>query len=192
MQNTITSSFTLEQVESYVKKELKRGANDDKHPYHTLVLSTCKMEAVKARYVVLRNFDPHSWAIAIYTDKRSSKVAELRGDPNAHLLFWNPKRKLQIGIQAKAEVWDEEKSNEVWTNYQGRPDDFIHQLAPGLQIDSIKAGQQLDSGVGGEHFTGISFIPAAMDVLQLNKEGHIRAELLLENGKVVKASWLAP
>lgn len=94
----------LDAVLDEVWHQLARGVSDASAPARTLVLATSGAEGGEARMVVLRGSDRAADLLLLHTDALSPKVAELRADPRATLLAWDPQGHLQIRMRVTATV----------------------------------------------------------------------------------------
>lgn len=148
--------------------ELRRSNTDPKHPYKTVVLSTAG-EYPESRWVVKRSYDDqlHTW---IYTDSRTPKVSQLKTNPNASLLYYHPKKKLQIRIQATTTIHTEGQAYEEHkSRILQRPADYTTLLTPGhlLEADQVQYGPEI-------HFALLQMVPVRWDILLLDREQHSR------------------
>ena len=83
--------------------ELHRGALDPKHPFRYLTVATVGEQFPQVRTVVMRQFTADLEFLA-YTDVRSSKVQELLEVPRVSLLFYHPKKQVQVRVKALATI----------------------------------------------------------------------------------------
>ena len=91
-------------------KAIQRGTVDRKSPYRLPVLSNTFENKVFQRIVVVRAFDEKSMELTIYTDNASKKYHQLHVHPECALLFWDPRKKMQIQASAKASFIDNKDS----------------------------------------------------------------------------------
>ena len=98
-----SSSETPKEIWQTVLHELHRGALDPKHPFRYLTVATVGSQFPQVRTVVLRQFTA-DLEFLVYTDVRSSKVQELLEVPRVSLLFYHPKKQVQVRIKALAKI----------------------------------------------------------------------------------------
>ena len=169
--------------------ELQRGALDLKHPFRYLTLATVGNQFPQVRTLVLRQFSA-DLEFLVYTDARSSKVKELLDVPRVSLLFYHPKKQVQVRVHAHATIHvEDELARAHWKRVSDkRRSEYQSKLGPGTRIGSPSAGWKSSS----EHsnFSVVKFVPLSIEVLQLDREGHLRIQFDLASGW--KGSWLVP
>ncbi|MCE2779192.1 MAG: pyridoxamine 5'-phosphate oxidase family protein [Algoriphagus sp.] len=169
--------------------ELQRGALDPKHPFRYLILATVGNQFPQVRTLVLRQFSA-DLEFLVYTDARSSKVKELLEVPRVSLLFYHPKKQVQVRVHAHATIHvEDELARAHWKRVSDkRRSEYQSKLGPGTRIGSPSAGWESSS----EHsnFSVVKFVPLSIEVLQLDREGHLRIQFDLASGW--KGSWLVP
>jgi len=157
--------------------ELIRSNVDPKHPYKTCVLSTVG-KYPESRWVVKRGMNSKDFSMLIYTDSRSPKVSQIKKDNRVSLLYYHPKKKLQIRINALGELLDEgELYDTHFKKVQNHPKDYSTLLAPGSVLDG-----QLQYG-SDINFTLLVIKPILWDILELGKKRHYRVRYELEDNK---------
>ncbi|MEM9838414.1 MAG: pyridoxamine 5'-phosphate oxidase family protein [Pseudomonadota bacterium] len=172
---------------------LARGAVDGRHAYHWPALATVGMDGVPAvRTVVLRRFDPGTYGLTFYTDRRTAKAAELAANPRAAVHFYDPKARVQLRFSGTAEILT---AGPVWQEAldrarQGPLLDYTIAPAPGTPIDAPEEAQA-DAVPAEETFAVIQFTPQTADYLRLSREGHRRAKLDFSVDPA-RATWLIP
>lgn len=186
----IHMDHSLMEVFEAVKQELKRATFDKKHPFRYTVLST-QSDHVRSRYVVLREI-AHPFQFIIYTDNRSRKVKDLAKHNEAQLLFYHPKKQVQVILTGYTSLLQHEKfSNEAWSKVQGNAQRAYNTLkAPGTPINDPKDGHLWREAMDDEHFAVITIDPHQIEVLQLNRLEHIRASF--QKSDDWKGQWLVP
>lgn len=95
---------SLEDTLNDVWQRLGRGVADRRAPARHPVLATCGADGAEARVVVLRGADRADATLEVHTDTASAKVAELREHPNATLLIWDQKARLQIRVRVAVAI----------------------------------------------------------------------------------------
>jgi pyridoxamine 5'-phosphate oxidase len=183
------SSDAPSQIWQNVLHELHRGALDPKHPFRFLTLATSGAQFPQVRTVVLRQLSP-AMEFVVYTDVRTAKVQDLLTTPRVSLLFYHPKKQVQVRIKAIATLHVEDAiAQEHWKRVSGkRQSEYKSGLAPGTRIESPDLGWEAHSE--SAHFSVLKFSPLAIEVLQLAREGHLRIQFDLASGW--QGTWLVP
>jgi pyridoxamine 5'-phosphate oxidase len=160
------------------KTELFRSNADRKHPFRLMYLAT-RGAYPEVRTVVKRHID-QELRVLFYTDQRSPKVQQIQHDPRVSLLFYHPRKQLQVRIRGEASLLT------AGSEYEAR----LQQIkqSPGLKDYTTGAapGSLLQEGTAfGEndeiHFAMVKIHPHLIDVLQLAPKGHQRAEYQWQN-----------
>lgn len=178
----------LNQIFNDLKNEVKFGYLKKKHPFRYPYLATIKNNKPIQRTVVLRDatidFD-----LLIYTDERSNKIKELERNPNASLLFYHPKKLLQIKIEGCIQIIRSGKNYEDhWSRIQGKSkNDFISKNAPGTAIDNP---DHVEYNEVEHHFCLLKLVPESIEYLQLKRPNHIRARF--DNSTQWEGQFLNP
>jgi len=197
---------TSEDIREQIWKELGRATHDRHHAWRTPVLATATegggVNGVNARTVVLRGAQAKHQLLEIYTDQRSSKVAELSAQPNACLVFWSPRLHWQLRVQAEWSI--QTTGAEVASRWQAvrqtkSAGDYMTYLAPGA---SLPQGEGDGEGEGNLQGAGLAPVAKAVeenyfailqarvieiDWLELGREQHRRAKWVGEAWQ-----WLSP
>ena len=169
--------------------ELHRGALDPKHPFRYLTVATVGEQFPQVRTVVMRQFTADLEFLA-YTDVRSSKVQELLEVPRVSLLFYHPKKQVQVRVKALATIHvEDELAQEHWKRVPDkRRSEYQSKLDPATRIAAPAAGWESSSE--HSHFSVLKFSPLSIEVLQLAREGHLRIQYDLASGW--QGVWLVP
>jgi hypothetical protein len=169
--------------------ELQRGALDPNHPFRYLTVATAGNQFPQVRTVVLRQFTP-DLEFLVYTDVRTSKVQELLEVPRVSLLFYHPKKQVQVRVKALATIHVEDEFAQAhWKRVPDkRRSDYQSKLGPGTRVEAPSAGWESSSE--GSCFSVLKFSPLSIDVLQLAREGHLRIQYDLASGW--QGVWLVP
>jgi len=97
-----------------LKKELFNGVNKKGHPFRYFTLATLNNGRPKQRTVVLRKISK-DLKFTFYTDCRSPKIEQIKSNENVNLLFYHPKKLIQITIEGKAkQITNNEVTNTYW------------------------------------------------------------------------------
>jgi hypothetical protein len=180
---------TLAEIEAALWRELSRAPRDKHHDWRTPVLASVDGDGADARTVVLREVDPVTQTLRIFTDARSPKVAQLRAHPQGTLLAWSARLSWQLRLRVTLQVeTDGLALASRWARLKLSPaaQDYLSPLAPGSALDgraAVPAPVVHDRG----HFALISAEVRAIDWLELHAEGHRRALF-----DAAGARWLAP
>lgn len=195
----VSSTFHAENL----WKTLSRATVDKKHPWRVVGFSTSGHEGVNSRNIILRSVEYQQALVTFYTDLRSGKIADLAHDPRVSLLFWNPRSNEQLRAWGKASVVSD--SSLLEKHWSRIPDyakkDYSTLSAPGVPLTEWVGDTELGVGaVGGAIGVGSAAEPLLdlnnarrnfriiqvqvqrMDYLKLDREGHQRVGLSLNDG----------
>ena len=178
----ILPNNTLREIPSIIFSELRKVVSRKKHPFKNVVLTTVKEQIPHSRWVVFRKLTLEQ-NFLVYTDGRSEKIKNLRKNPNCGLLFYNNRQGLQIHFSAVSTIHQEnELTKKYWQGIVGKSsENYTTVYPPGLPINSIDKGHKTDKDLNDKHFSIIEFRPVNMKMLQLSRDGHIRANFVKIN-----------
>ena len=165
-------------------KELELATVERKHPFRFCYLATTEVDNVPAqRTVVLRNVLPSN-EMLIYTDYRSSKLQEIKQQPQVSILFYHPIKQLQVRFQATAKIHHQDTRCLVaWNKLNDHnKKDYQIELPPGSDLPNIYEDLGRNPEFGSNFFSIISLTPINIDILQLSRMGHKRFVGQMENG----------
>ncbi len=188
----INRNDSLTEVFSNVSHELHRGALDRNHPFRFVSLSTVAGSHANSRLVVLRQV-LEDLSCVFFTDKRSQKISDLSDNSEATLLFWHAGKKVQVSVRGSVVVHNENKvAREYWSgiSIDGRKA-YGSTLSPGSRVDRPELAHDWPSEIGSEFFSVIVVRASEMDVLQLHKLSHYRAQFKFVNNDWL-GSWVVP
>ena len=153
------------------------------------------------RIVVLRKSDQENNLIQYHSDIRSDKIAKLKANKNAAMLFYDKEEKIQVRLKVECTVNHENditKQSWLKTGHMSRKC-YLVDHGPGTESNNPTSGlkPELDnfeftmeqSEVGYKNFTVIQCKIKSMEWLYLAAKGHRRARFDLENNK---DTWLIP
>ena len=153
------------------------------------------------RIVVLRKSDQSNSLIQYHSDIRSNKIAKLKSNKNASMLFYDKDEKIQVRLKVECTVNHDNKITiESWlkTGHMSRKC-YLVDNGPGTESPTPTSGlkPELDnfeftmeqSEVGYKNFTVIQCKIKSMEWLYLAAKGHRRARFDLESNK---EHWLIP
>ena len=188
--------LTPEKTLSEIRSVLARACLDRNHKmrYFTFCTSAPGTAESACRMVVFRRLID-TWTIRFYTDSRSSKVAELKQNPNCSLLFWNPGNNLQIRMKAEARLHHLNKiTSEEWMHIQGSAvKSYSSEVPPGTAIDSPEKAHSRNPEAGPEFFAVVDCTPFEIRALQLNSSDHLALRFIREDAaKTWTGGWIVP
>jgi len=165
------------------KQELIRSNADYRHPFNLMTLATIdgKTAYPQVRTVVMRHIDS-LFSVLFYTDSRSPKVAQIEANNLTSLMWYHPKRKLQVRMDCTAHIVEEEsllyKDHLLKVKQSKSVSDYTASLAPGTELRGLEVEYR-----GEIHFSLIQLNPKNIEVLQLSSEAHQRALYIKVNGQ---------
>jgi general stress protein 26 len=185
----ITRRNNLDEVLEIIFDEIKRSVVDRKHPFRYLVFSSSAKNA-SSRYVVLRGIDSKG-RLMIYTDGRSRKVEEIRKNNQVQLLFFHPRKKVQVIISGLASLADDSKTDGEWESVQGYArKSYTTAKAPGTPVIKPEDAFDWDDELQSKYFRVILVDPFKVEILQLDGQEHLRA--IYNKETEWKGSWVVP
>ncbi len=190
MTPTKQTEIELHQFYQDAWTELRRATVDKKHPFRYFVLASVLDNQVHQRTLALRSIDEqqHIWA---YTDFRTPKIKQLQDNPQVSLLFFHPRKWLQIRVQAIAQIhYQDETTAAVWKGISVHSQkDYTTALPPGTSLETSEKVEYLEEQVN--YFCRMAFVPQSVELLQIRREGHLRAKFQSQDN-TWKGSWLVP
>jgi 3-hydroxyisobutyrate dehydrogenase len=174
---------------------LLRGATDRRSAFHICTVATVDDDGhPRARGVVLRDCNPEECWLRFNTDRRSPKLVQMVANPEAAMLFYDEKAKIQLRLKVRLEPMDAESVAKVW---EGTPS-YSRQCyqvtqAPGTVIsepsDVVFDAASTDDGE--PNFAPIRARVESIEWLYLAAKGHRRARFEF-GGADATAQWLVP
>ena len=186
--------LALENALNKLQKAVKKR-NDDLHLLSVVTID--EQNRPNTRNVVLRDFSIENLTIRFHTDKRSSKIKDIKLNKDICLIGYDKRAKLQIRIDAEAySIDDKEILLEIWQKmYPMSRECYRVAKSPGDKIESlaeIKFNEDNDSNlVGFDNFAAVQCNIKSMEILYLSHTGHIRAKYNNDSG-ILKGEWLVP
>lgn len=181
-------------LDSYLNKSLeylRSGAAGDNNSFQYLHLSTIDMNGrPRSRTIVLREVRENDDFI-IFTDDRTTKVVELKQNPEVHLIGYDHQQLTQLRIHARAEIIsDPSERNQLFEQVTDkRIKDYTVDPAPGTRIDDPSELTYLDDEE--HHFCPLRLVPYELEYLELKRPNHLRALFKKQDGRW-KGEWIAP
>lgn len=182
---------------------LYRAAISRNDAMRTPVLATVAEGYPHQRTIVLRRVDPQEQQLYFFSDARAPKIDHLQQNTNCNVLFWDPRKKVQIEIQAKGQVLQQTSiTQQFWKkiNIGGRTS-YAALQAPGTAIEKEQAylpkdwGSNMDiqdSEFAFKHFAVLELVAHQLDILHLHPAGHQRCLFIKGNDKVWEKQWIVP
>lgn len=188
-----------------VWRMLDRAAADFFSPLHTPVFATVDATgAAHARTVVLRGFDRDRRELVFSTDVRSPKAAQLRHDPRAAWLFYDPVAGIQLRVECRARVETAGAAVDALWNRLPEHSRMHHASphVPGAALDAACAqapveffGRSMtadESAFARSNFALVACNIVSIDWLRLGEQGHRRARFDWSPDGTPASNWLAP
>jgi len=182
--------MTKDEIWQEIKDELQKGASEKVHPFHYFTIATLGVDKfARLRLVSLRNVS-NDLKLTFFTDKRSKKVLHIKENNRISLLFYDPKRLVQLRIEAIASInanqFEIKKSwEEVDTESRK---DYITKDAPGSSLESPELLQYLKEG---DYFSLVEIDPFRIEYLKLKNTGHLKIKFS-KNDKGWGSEYLVP
>ena len=153
------------------------------------------------RIVVLRKSDQSNNLVQFHSDIRSDKIAKLKSNKNASMLFYDKEEKIQVRLKVECNIHhNNETTKESWskTGHISRKC-YLVENGPGTESPKPTSGlkPELDnfeftmeqSEEGYKNFTVIQCKVKSIEWLYLAAKGHRRARFDIETNK---DTWLVP
>ncbi len=153
------------------------------------------------RIVVLRKSDQSNNLVQFHSDIRSDKIAKLKSNKNASMLFYDKEEKIQVRLKVECNInHKNEITKESWskTGHISRKC-YLVENGPGTESPKPTSGlkPELDnfeftmeqSEEGYKNFTVIQCKIKTIEWLYLAAKGHRRARFEVDNNKEY---WLVP
>ena len=179
----------------FARNELVTGVKKSNHPFHLCTLATINTQnAPELRTVVSRHVESSLESIIIHSDKRSSKNEQINLNPNVSLLYYSFLQRFQIRLTGVAEVIHngDENTRRFLESSPHAQVCYAYPNAPGTDINiPTKEGlnpeinvKQIDAikDVAHSNFSHIKTTIKTIDLLWLNKKGHVRVFGEKDNG----------
>lgn len=184
----------LEDLAGHVLDRLRHAAERRDGPWRTPMLATVAPDGAPAlRTVVLRAVDPGRRALAVYTNRRSDKAAQLTVQPKVELGFWDPAAAEQLRVAGSARTLVD--GPEVDRAWQALPADarriYLDRTAPGTPLRHSGSSGLRASDPRHEVFAVIEIVWERWDWLWLGPGGHRRARVQWSGG-TPRCEWVEP
>ena len=199
MQPSFYEDFS--EIKTKIWSMLNNAIKDRSSQFRIPVFICGSQDDFDGRIVVLRKSDQSNNLIQYHSDIRSNKIAKLKNNKNASMLFYDKDEKIQVRLKVECTVnHDNEITKESWlkTGHMSRKC-YLVDNGPGTKSPSPTSGlkPELDnfefsmeqSEAGYKNFTVVQCKIQNMEWLYLAAKGHRRAKFDLENNK---EHWLVP
>jgi pyridoxamine 5'-phosphate oxidase len=199
MQPSFYEDFS--EIKTKIWSMLDNAIKDRSSQFRIPVFICGSQDDFDGRIVVLRKSDQSNNLIQYHSDIRSNKIAKLKNNKNASMLFYDKDEKIQVRLKVECTVnHDNEITKESWlkTGHMSRKC-YLVDNGPGTESPSPTSGlkPELDnfeftmeqSEAGYKNFTVIQCKIKNMEWLYLAAKGHRRAKFDL---KTNKDYWLIP
>ena len=186
--------LALENALNKLKRAVKKR-NDDLHLLN--IVTVDYQNKPNTRNVVLRDFSFDNLTIRFHTDKRSSKIKDIRSNKSICLIGYDKKAKLQIRIDADAySIDDREILKDIWKKmYPMSRECYRVSKSPGEKIESLNEvtfdEDDETNLIGFDNFAAIQCDIKTIEVLYLSHINHIRAKYTNIDG-MLKGEWIIP
>jgi pyridoxamine 5'-phosphate oxidase len=189
-------SADLTELHAEIWRMLGRGAADAKGDLHWPGFTTVDAQhRPQSRIVVLRAVRPSERELEIHTDARSLKVRELERQPHASLLFYRPRSRAQIRVQALARLhYRDDLAQQRWSALGPAGQTlYCTPVVPGTALESpeqaLTSPQPADQGLA--NFVVITLQVQSLEWLELARPVHRRA-IFSYPSSILQAQWIAP
>ena len=190
---------SFESVLEDVARRLSDGVANRKSLMHTPVIATADADA---RVMVLRAFEPETWALRLHTDARSPKCSILGQGAPVGALFYDQPAKVQIRVRgigrietdtALADAAWAESTNFAKRCYLGEGPGAVSDVPTSGLPDWAEGIQPTDAQVtpAREHFAILMIELQELDWFYLANSGHIRAQFS-RTSEGWQGRWVAP
>lgn len=171
-------------------KSLNTAVSAKEHPFQFCSLATHgKNKNVRQRTLILREVTEEK-SLLFYTDLRSNKIKQIKQNPKANGLFYDPKTQLQLVFKGNILVHTDD---EIWEGHRDKIDgksvnNYNTLLAPGKPIKNPLLVERTEL----LHFGLLEFKPVRLEYLKLRQDStHLRARFRLDEG-IWKQTFLVP
>ncbi|UZO79332.1 pyridoxamine 5'-phosphate oxidase family protein [Aquimarina sp. ERC-38] len=180
----------LTDIFNQIHKDFKGAVKYSKHAFRYATLATVADGLPFQRTIVLRDVTDTN-DLLIYTDERSKKVAQLKRNKNASLLFYDHNRLTQVILRGTISIETKgEGVEERWQKVRERSQkDYITSLGPGIPVDNPDQVTYLKEQ---NYFTILNFVPDEIEYLRLKRPNHIRALFTKSESEEWDMTFLVP
>ena len=170
------------------KKVLVRASVDRKSDARNVVVSLMDDGGPCSRIMVLRKVELDKMALFFFTDKNSKKCALITKDARGSVLVWDKKNNLQITAQGMFFFVREVETHWVQLSTKGKQQ---YGTLP-FSSSAIEGEKDYTSTSDINSFAVIKFCPKKVDILKLDRAGHIRAIFVEKSCSEWSGTWVVP
>jgi hypothetical protein len=183
---------TLDEIDMAIWRELVAATGDRRHGWREPVLATTDGEVADARTVVLREVEPDTRLLRVYTDERAGKVAQIARKPLGTIVAWSRRLGWQLRLRVALSTMESGLAvSSRWARVRLSPGarDYLSPLPPGSPVDPgpTAPGPVRDAPVERAAFAVLEARVLSWDWLELDPRGHRRARFDPMGGR-----WLQP
>ncbi len=164
-----------------LKVELRKGVHKKGHPFRFGVLGTVGLSKMaRLRTVVLREVHDNL-TLTFFTDKRSKKLIHIKENNKVSILFYHPKKLLQLRVEGLATVITNELALSAYLNdvQPNSKKEYTTQSAPGSLVAKPDAVEYLNKE---NHFCVVEIEPFKIEYLKLKRPHHHRIRFSKTDG----------
>lgn len=164
-----------------LKEELQKGTFEKDHPFRYCTLGTVGLgTTARLRTIVSRRVS-EDLKLIFYTDKRSKKIAHIAENSAVSLLFYDPKKLLQVKVEGRATIIsDTEELQRYWSGIQpASRKDYTTTSTPGSPISNPDAVEYLEHK---NYFRIVEIEPSKIEYLKLKRPNHLRVLFSKDDG----------
>lgn len=164
-----------------LKSELQKGVHKKGHPFRYGVLGTVGLSKMaRLRIVVLREVHDNL-TLTFFTDKRSKKLIHIKENNKVSMLFYHPKKLLQLKVEGLASVVIDESALSIYLNdvQPNSKKEYTSQNAPGSLVTKPESVEYLNSE---NHFCVVEIEPFKIEYLKLKSPNHHRIRFSKTDG----------
>jgi len=165
-----------------LQNELQKGVKKRGHPFRYCTLATIGLENMpRLRTVVLRQVS-EDLKLRFYTDKRSKKIVQIKESNKVSVLFYEPKKLLQVKVEGLASIInDESELEKYWSGVQPNSrKDYTTISAPGSDITNPDQVEYLEDE---NYFCIVEIEPFEIEYLKLKRPNHLRIRFSKNDGE---------
>ncbi len=189
----------LDHLREFVWQHLLKAPHQKRHPWRTAVIANVNGQRVLQRTIVLRKVGANSRLLRFYTDTRSIKIQPLPDNDAFSWLFYDARKQIQVRAQTNARLLLSSETAEIWPAVNPHTfKDYAAIAAPGTPQELAegyypKEDELALAAAAKENFGVVDCTVQEMEVLQLHREGHRRAQFWWEeNEQAWQGQWLVP
>lgn len=195
---------SLDVVLRNIWHDLKLGAADSQHRFHTVTLATSGTHARPTqRSVLLRGCSPERSTLTFYTDLRTKKIQDIQANPVVSLCFYDQTSGVQIIADGRARLCHNDQSSQrVIAGLPSRElPRYLAEEAPGTPQPLPTAGLPRDlrlaaltdeyRGRASRNFALVEVTVESIDWLIVQEESCLRARFL-SDGTNWQGTWVTP